>query len=327
MIGLVGCGRAEALGDEPREPDPSPPVPTGEATVAPEAAAREDSVLEGQAADTRAPASVETSAGWFAEATLENAAFETPGAPSVVVHAPPDFDATEPLDLVVFVHGWRGCARQLAQAGEVSCSSRGRPLPGWDLAGRFDEAQVNALFIVPQLAFLRRSGSAGAFTQEGRFAAFLEEMLGAIRDRIGPPSTLARVRSITILAHSAGYETTLALLSRGGVANKIRSIVLFDALYRGHLRFADWVAEPATPERRLISLHGRQGRTVSQSLMLAARLRDGLGDELSVHAEGSLSTLIQSHRVVVAHAGVPHGDVPAHHMAEVLRALLPGAPP
>ncbi len=315
---LAGCVSAEARGDEPR------PVQA--------AAAREPSVLQpGPSRPAAPPAAPRPRApGWFAEATLSNAAFETPGAPSVVVHAPPGFDPTAPLHLVVFIHGWRGCARQLAHGGDVVCRDGAASVEGWDLAGRFDEAGVNALFVVPQLAFLTRDGSAGAMSRQGRFAAFVEEMLGVVRDRIGPPSTLDRVASITLMAHSAGYETALAILSRGGVDAKISAVVLFDALYRGHARFADWILADGAPEepgRRLVSLHGLAGRTVSQSDLLAARLRGELGDQLAVRRAGALTDLIGAHRVVIARADAAHADIPARHMGEVLRALLPASTP
>lgn len=302
---LAGCATGEAQTD----PDPQE---TSAPTPPPEPA---------PAATPEAP----TAPGWSAEVTLDNAAFPSPGAPSAVVHAPPGLDPTQPLHVVVFVHGWRGCARQLAYGGDdVTCRDGARPVTGWDLAARFDEAHVDALFVVPQLAFLVQDGSPGRFIEEGRFAAFLDELIAALRDRLGPPADASRVASITLLAHSAGYETALAILSRGGVSSRLRSIVLFDALYRGHGRFADWVLED--PERRLVSLHGATGRTVSQSELLVGRLRRPLGDALSDGAEGSLEALIHEHRVVVARASAPHGDIPARHMAEVLRGLRPGVP-
>lgn len=306
LAALAGCAVSEAQRD-PAAADPAPPSPV---------ARSEPPAPPEPVATTPAPP-----AGWWAEATLESAPFATPGSPSVVVHAPPGFDPSRPLHLVVFIHGWRGCARQLAHGGEVACRDGARPVAGWDLASRFDEAGVDALFVVPQLAFLVRDGSAGRFVEAGRFRAFLEELLGALRDRIGPPAELSRVASVTLLAHSAGYETTLAILARGGV--EVRDVVLFDAMYRGHNAFADWAL--GAPDRRLVSLHGGTGRTASQSQLFASRLRS-LGPALSVEAEGSLEALVREHRVVIARAAAPHGDVPARHMAEVLRGLRRSAP-
>lgn len=233
-----------------------------------------------------------------------------PGAPSAVVHAPAGFDPSEPLRLVVFLHGWRGCARVLAMPGRVRCAARDRQRDGWDLIGRFDEAGSRALFVVPQLAFMQRDGGAGGFREAGRFAAFLSELLASLRGRIGPDRSVA---SVTLLAHSAGFETALAVIARGGAP--VRHVVLFDALYRGHGAFGQWALE--APERRLISLHTGQGRTASQSRMLARLVAHRGGeDAIAVDPER-----LDAARVVVRETSVRHGDVPARHLAEVLRAL------
>ncbi len=250
---------------------------------------------------------------WTEELSLESAPHDAPaGAPSAVVHAPPGFDPNAPLWVVVFLHGWRGCARVLAHPGSVRCAARDRPRPGWDLVGRFDEAGANALLVIPQLAFLTRDGSAGRFRERGRFAAFLAEALAGVEGRLGAARRPAR---ITLLAHSAGFETALAVLARGE-APEVRDVVLFDALYRGHVPFAEWAL--ADPARRLISIHGREGRTASQSAMLARLVaaRGGPG----VAATGPDASPADA-RVVVRPTDVPHGDVPARCMGEVLRAL------
>ncbi|MBX3271980.1 MAG: hypothetical protein KF729_17055 [Sandaracinaceae bacterium] len=311
LLLLAGCAAGEARGDQGAR---APAAALAVVEPAREAATREPEPAPDPTPSPRRPA-------FFAEATLENAAFRTPGAPSAVVYGSAGLDPSQPLDVVVFVHGWSGCARALARGGEVACRDGMRPTPGWDLAERFREAGVPGLFVVPQLAFLVRDGSAGRFVEEGRFRAFLEELLGALGAELGGPADLGRVRSITLLAHSAGYETTLAILSRGGVGSLVRAVVLFDALYRGHGRFADWVLE--APARRLVSLYGAAGRTVSQSELLGARVRRPLGPALAYDAPGALEGLVRDHRVVIARASAPHGDVPARHMAEVLRGLRP----
>lgn len=256
-------------------------------------------------------ASASAQDAWTEELQLASAPHDTPpGAPSVVVHAPAGFDRSAPLRLVVFLHGWRGCARVLAMPGRVRCAARDRERDGWDLIGRFDEAGAPALFVVPQLAFLQRDGNAGHFREPGRFAQFLREMVAGLRTRLGGERTIA---SVTLLAHSAGFETALAVIARGGAP--VHHVVLFDALYRGHGAFGQWALE--APERRLISLHTGQGRTASQSRMLARLVAQRGGEEaIAVDPER-----LDAARVVVSETSVRHGDVPARHLAEVLRAL------
>ncbi len=205
-----------------------------------------------------------TAGPWTVELELASAPFDTESAPSVVVHAPPAFDPARPLRLVVFLHGWNGCARLLMRTGPTSCRDGDPSREGWALARRFDEAGTDALFVIPQLALLRRDGSPGRFLQDGRFRAFLREMLTALH----LDAAADRIESVTLLAHSAGFEGALALLAHGGI--DIDHVVLFDALYRGIQPFTSWAAE--APSRRLVSLY-TGGRTERQSRLLARHAR------------------------------------------------------
>lgn len=270
----------------------------------------------GDAPPELAPASRGAHGPWTTELRLARAPFAEPRAPSVVVHAPPRFDPAKPLRLVVFLHGYSGCARVLAYSGPTSCRDGERAREGWDLATRFDDTGSDALFIVPQLAFLVRDGSPGAFVEEGRFRSFLEELIAALEASLGD-ATLARVESISLLAHSAGFETAIALVTRGGI--EIDHVVLFDALYRGVEPFTSWVA--SDPDHRLVSLY-TGGRTEQQNQMLDARTRALLGaQEVAVDATGALGDLVRAHRVTIARTRAPHAAVPARHMAEIAVAL------
>lgn len=278
-------------------------------------------------AEVVAPASDRTSAAppermgergpWTDERTLESAPYDEPGAPSVIVHAPPGFDPARPLRLVVFLHGWSGCARVLVHAGPTACKEGEREREGWGLAARVDEAGTDALFVVPQLAFMRRSGHPGRFSEPGRFRAFLGELLTSLAPRIGPGRALADVEGVTLLAHSAGFEAALAILRGGGV--EVGNVVLFDALYAGVEPFAAWAL--GAPDRRLVSLYTGGGRTARQSRRLARRLDAAVGDGLARDREASPAARLREARVLIARSTAPHGQVPARHIPELLGPL------
>lgn len=251
---------------------------------------------------------------WDEERTLSEAAFDAPG-PSVLVHAPPGFDSAAPLELVVFLHGWSGCARVLAREGEVPCADGERGRSGWGLNAAFDATGSRALFVVPQLAWLARDGAAGRFAERDGFQRFLTALLQALSDRLGEDAVVGR---ITLLAHSAGFETALAIVQRGGV--DVEHVVLFDALYRGVEPFLEWAREAEA--HRLVSLYTGSARTASQSRRLGALARRELGEEaVAMDLDAPLPTLLCDHRVVVARARAPHADVPARYLHEVMRGL------
>jgi hypothetical protein len=236
-----------------------------------------------------------------------------------VVHAPAGFDPRRPIRLVVFLHGYRGCAAVLAAEGPTRCRAGDPPQPGWGLAARHDEAGTGSLFVVAQLALSARDGSPGRFGREGGFRTFLDEVLAQLSHELGGPRTVADLASITLLAHSAAFESALAVLRSGGVDDVLRHVVLLDALYSGGPAFLAWAR--GAPGRRLVSVHLGRGTTGERNRDLAARAARALGEQASV-GDGAQLAEARDHTVVVARSPASHGQVPARHLAEILRALL-----
>ena len=257
-------------------------------------------------------------------AQLTHAAYRTVGSPSVIVHAPAGFDARAPLRLVVFLHGYNGCVSVLMGRGEVACKPGDRPREGWDLGRYHDAAHTNSLFVVPQLAYLKRDGRPGAFARPGGFRAFLEELLaGPLAPLLGGPRKLADVARIDLMAHSAGYQTALAIMEEGGLAaGLLQSVVLFDALYAETPRFARYVAQHARQGLRFVVISLANGIPDRESRLLAAALRAKLGKAQVITTDASgIAQTVALHPIVIAQGKPPHRLVPAAHLAEVLAAL------
>ncbi len=225
------------------------------------------------------------------------------GAPHALVRVPEGFQANEPWDLVVFLHGWNGCVNVLMRPGSVRCAEGAGPeREGWDLAAAFDTADANALLLMPQLAFHQREGSAGRFVEPG----FVRELVDAVAAQVDAWPASAPRRTV-VTAHSAGFESALAWIRQDGLP--VDEVVLFDALYAGTETFADWVS---VGDRRLVSIHTGRGSTARQSRRLrrlAARAELAVGSELSSEAP-----------VIVMESDAPHRDVPSAHLATVVRS-------
>lgn len=245
------------------------------------------------------------------------------------MHAPAGFDARRPLTLVVFLHGYTGCVPVLMGKGETHCRPQDPAREGWDLGAHHDAAHTNTLFVVPQLALMQRNGRPGRFGDRGGFRAFLQELLaGPISQQLGSPRTLANVAGLHLVAHSAGYQTALAILERGEVSRLIKSLVLLDALYGETPRFARYVEAHAASGLHFVSIYLEQGTPRRENQALLRRLRYSLGAERVATAEASdLATTVAEHPIVIASGTPPHRLLPATHLAELLRALKPGSTP
>ena len=263
-------------------------------------------------------------AGSDVAARLTHAAYRIAGAPSVIVHAPADFDARAPLRLVVFLHGYSGCVSVLMGRGEVACKPGDVPREGWDLGRYHDAAHTNSLFVVPQLAYMKRDGRAGAFARPGGFRAFVEELLaGPLASILGGPRRLKDVTRIDLVAHSAGYQTALAIMEQGGLpAELLKSVVLFDALYAETPRFARYVLQHARAGLRFVVISLAHGIPERESRVLAAELRAKLGAAQVITTDAAgIAQAVASHPIVFAQGKPPHRLVPATHLSEVLAAL------
>ncbi|QQR89598.1 MAG: hypothetical protein IPJ88_15595 [Myxococcales bacterium] len=252
---------------------------------------------------------------WTEALFTENRAFDDTKAPSVLVHG---HGQTMPHTLVIFLHGWNGCALRLMKDGQQACYEGGRKGMGWDLARHFDQTEQDALFLIPQLALLKRHGKPGAFAKANVFQRFLDESLEQLetRGRL-KDADIEHVDSIILVAHSAGYETALALIANSGVEEKIKTIVLFDSLYSQPEAFADWLLEKPE-QRRLISYFLPKG-TPHQ---LNKKLRDLLDEhhyprqELVVHA--NKAHLSQASALFIQ-TQVQHGALAKSYLTQALR--------
>src|SRR5262249_11652235 len=145
---------------------------------------------------------------------------------------------------------------------------------------------------------------------------------GPLAAVFGSARTLADVSRIDLVAHSAGYQTALAILEHGGIeASRIHSLVLLDALYAETERFAKYI-ESRHDGLQLVVISLPNGTPAHESALLEQRLRRSLGAEhvTSVDPNG-IGDAILRYRIVFARGMPPHRLVPATHLGEVLSAL------
>lgn len=245
---------------------------------------------------------------------LEGAPFPpVDGAPQILVHAP--LAHSEEIDVVLHLHGYEGCVEVLARQGPARCRPGARLQDGWDLLGAHAAAGVPSWLVLPQLAFDRREGSPGALAREGAARRLLETSVASVAHERRSPAP--RIRSVTVTAHSAGFEAAIAVIRRGGLGDRLRNVVLFDAMYSGVGTFGAWAAED--PRRSLIAFHTTSGTPARRARELEQRYRARLGSRLFADAS---EADIAPGRVVLSRARTGHRGVPHRYLGPALARLL-----
>ena len=149
----------------------------------------------------------------------------------VLVAASPNFDPKAPGVIVVYFHGNNATLKRDVVARQQA--------PRQVAASR-----LNAVLIAPQMAVDARDSSAGNFWREGAFAAFLDEAETKIA-RLYPNASRADFARmpVVIVAYSGGYLPAAFSLAHGGARDRIKGVLLLDALYGEPDKFARWIEQ------------------------------------------------------------------------------------
>ena len=183
-----------------------------------------------------------------------------------------EFDPNHAGAIVVFFHG-----NQTTLARDV--------VERQQTARQLAQSDLNGVLVAPQLAVDANDSSAGNFWRPGAFAQFLDEAEGKLADLYPNASRAAfRRMPVVIVAFSGGYLPAAYSLAQGGAGDRIRGVVLLDALYGEEDKFAHWVegarhsaffvsAYSSSTHDRNVSLRGRLERD-------GVAVQSGLPDDL-----------------------------------------------
>jgi hypothetical protein len=149
----------------------------------------------------------------------------------VLMHVPEHFDANKPGVIVVFFHG---------HGATLERDVRDRQL----VPQQISDSGANAVLLAPQLAVDAADSSAGKFWQPGGLKRFINESADHLAKLYGDPNAAKTFANmpIVIVGYSGGFVPTAWSLDVGGVGNRVRGVVLLDAVYGELDKFASWIA-------------------------------------------------------------------------------------
>lgn len=150
----------------------------------------------------------------------------------VLVHIPRGFDARKPAVMVVFFHG---------HGATLARDVRDRQ----QLPRQISESGVNAVLVAPQFAVDAADSSAGKFWERGGMKRFLDEAAEQLAELSGNPRSAAAFARmpVVLVAYSGGFAPAAWALQVGGAGNRIKGLVLLDALYGEMDKFSSWIMD------------------------------------------------------------------------------------
>ncbi|MDX2205866.1 MAG: alpha/beta hydrolase [Hyphomicrobiaceae bacterium] len=179
----------------------------------------------------------------------------------VLLNIPRGFDAARPGVIVVFFHGNKSILeRDVVRRQQVP--------------QQVARAGLNAVLVAPQLAVDALDSTAGRFYLPGFFAKFMDEAARELARLAGDARLRATFEAlpVVIVAYSGGYTPAAWAAHHGGLGDRLKAVLLFDALYGDLDKFAAWVERRAPTV--FFSAHSKSAREPNTALQ--ARLA-GLG--------------------------------------------------
>ena len=173
----------------------------------------------------------------------------------VLLSVPKDFKPSCPSAIVVFLHG-----------NEATLERDVRDRQG--VPRQLAESSLNSVLVAPQFAVNARDSSAGRFWELGVFQEFLSESASRLSELHGTHRDLLEQAPVILVAYSGGYLPAAAALCYGQAMERIRGIVLLDAVYGELDTFQNFIVENCKNQQKgfFLSVYGHSSRDGNENL-------------------------------------------------------------
>jgi hypothetical protein len=171
----------------------------------------------------------------------------------VLLHIPKGFDPRRPALMIVFFHG---------NEATLTRDVRNRQ----EVPRQVAESGLNAVLVAPQFAVNALDSSAGRFWEPGVFAEFLQEAGERLTQIYGDDRARGAFHGapVVIAAYSGGYNPAAFILQSGRIDDRLRGLVLLDAMFGEIDKFADWLGR--RPAAFFVSAFGKAARDENTAL-------------------------------------------------------------
>ena len=180
--------------------------------------------------------------------------------PDALIRLPKNFDPSQPINLVVYNHGYR----DTIQSALVNA----------ELGRQMDQAPPNTVLVLPEWQKYAGASNAidGDFGNQNHFRNMLQEIFDKTPELKG--KSLNDVKNLDIISHSGGDKAVVSQVNNNGLSGKITSITLLDSTYVIGNQLDMWlklnIHDLASGRKQFRSIYND---TSSQSRAQADRLR------------------------------------------------------
>ena len=210
---------------------------------------------------------------------------------TVAMLVPRGFADRGAVDFVIHFHGWRNTV-----AGT---------LEQFNLTDQFTASGCNAILIVPEGPCNAPDSSGGKLEDEDGFKRFMAEAVAVLKKR-GVIKANTTVGRIILSGHSGGYKVMSSIVERGGLADSIKEVWLFDGLYGQGEKFLAWSQNPGV---RLLNIYTDTGGTKVRTGEMMADLKQRGTNFLATTDLAATPQQLKTNRYVFLHSDMSHSDV------------------
>lgn len=211
---------------------------------------------------------------------------------TVAIFVPNQFRQTGRLDCVVHFHGWGNNVTNV--------------LEQFRLVEQFVESGRNAVLVVPQGPRNASDSFGGKLEDADGFKRFMDELIATLKQHAPFKGNELSIGNVILSGHSGGYRVIAGILDRGGLADRVKEVWLFDALYAETDKFLAWQDKQ---HGRLINICTDNGGTKDDTGQMMATLKQRRVPFLSKHETDATPQNLKRNRLIFLHTDLGHNDV------------------
>ncbi len=208
---------------------------------------------------------------------------------SIAVFIPDNFIKTETTDLVFYFHGWGNNIQ--------------KSIEEYNLLDQFSASHKNAVFIFPEGPKNASDSFGGKLEEKDVFKRLVADVLTFLQDEKKVDSI--RPGNIVLSGHSGAYRVISYILNRGGLAQNISEVYLFDALYAEEEKYAYWLNKY---DGRFINIITPNGGTLDNSEGFLEDLEDWGIPFTRVSQNEVDSQVLSSEKIVFVFTSLTHNE-------------------